>query len=87
MSTNKAKYEARPWLKFYLDGVPSDIEILEESVVDNFNRITEKWKGKTALIFYGRKISYGELRDHVDRFATGATPTLSAKRSRRPAGS
>jgi len=70
MSTNKAKYEARPWLKFYLDGVPSDIEILEESVVDNFNRITEKWKGKTALIFYGRKISYGELRDHVDRFAT-----------------
>ncbi len=70
MSTNKAKYEARPWLKSYLDGVPSDIEILEESVVDNFNRITEKWKGKTALIFYGRKISYGELRDHVDRFAT-----------------
>jgi Acyl-CoA synthetases (AMP-forming)/AMP-acid ligases II len=70
MSTNKAKYMERPWLKFYLDGVPSDIEILEESVVDNFNRITEKWKGKTALIFYGRKISYGELRDHVDRFAT-----------------
>lgn len=70
MTTNKAKYEARPWLKFYLDGVPSDIEIPEESVVDNFNRITEKWKGKTAIVFYGRKISYGELRDHVDRFAT-----------------
>ena len=70
MTTNKAKYEARPWLKFYLEGVPSDIEIPEESVVDNFNRITEKWKGKTALVFYGRKISYGELRDHVDRFAT-----------------
>jgi len=70
MTTNKAKYEARPWLKFYLEGVPSDIEIPEESVVDNFNRITEKWKGKTALVFYGRKISYEELRDHVDRFAT-----------------
>jgi len=70
MSTNKAKYMERPWLKFYLDGVPSDIEIPEESVVDNFNRISERWKGKTAIIFYGRKISYGELRDHVDRFAT-----------------
>lgn len=57
-------------MKFYLDGVPSDIEIPEESVVDNFNRVTEKWKGKTAIVFYGRKISYGELRDHVDRFAT-----------------
>ncbi|MBC8511444.1 MAG: AMP-binding protein [Dehalococcoidia bacterium] len=60
----------RPWLKFYLEGVPSDIEIPEESVVDNFNRITDKWKHKTALVFYGRKISYQELRDHVDRFAT-----------------
>jgi len=70
MTTNKAKYLERPWLKSYLDGVPSDIEIPEESVVDNFNRISEKWKGKTAIVFYGRKISYGELRDHVDRFAT-----------------
>ena len=49
MTTNKAKYLERPWLKSYLDGVPSDIEILEESVVDNFNRITEKWKGKTEI--------------------------------------
>jgi len=69
-SEAKAKYLERPWLKFYLEGVPSDIEIPEESVVDNFNRITDKWKHKTALVFYGRKISYQELRDQVDRFAT-----------------
>jgi len=67
---NKAKYEARPWIKWYLPGVSPDITIEEKSVVDTFNENTEEWKDKTAVIFYGRKVSYRELRDHVDRFAT-----------------
>jgi len=67
---NKAKYEARPWIKWYLPGVAPDIEIEEKSVVDTFNENTEKWKDKTAVVFYGRKVSYRELRDQVDRFAT-----------------
>jgi len=66
----KTKYEERPWLKFYLPGVPADVEVPEKSVVETFDEATEKWKDKTALIFYGRKISYRELRDHTDRFAT-----------------
>ena len=67
---NKAQYEARPWIKWYLPGVEPDIIIEEKSVVDTFNENTEEWKDKTAVIFYGRKVSYKELRDHVDRFAT-----------------
>ena len=67
---NKAKYEARPWIKWYLPGVEPDITIEEKSVVDTFNENTEEWKDKTAVIFYGRKVSYRELRDQVDRFAT-----------------
>ena len=67
---NKAQYEARPWIKWYLPGVEPDIIIEEKSVVDTFNENTEEWKDKTAVIFYGRKVSYRELRDHVDRFAT-----------------
>jgi long-chain acyl-CoA synthetase len=67
---NKAKYEERPWLKFYRKEVQPNVEIPEESVVDMFDKATDKWKDKTALIFYGRKISYKEVRDHVDRFAT-----------------
>ena len=66
----KAQYLARPWLKYYLKGVPSDVDVPEESVVDNFDRMTDKWKDKTAIMFYGRKMSYKELRDQVDRFAT-----------------
>jgi long-chain acyl-CoA synthetase len=67
---NRAVYESRPWLKWYAPGVPPDMEIPEKSVVDTFNEATEKWKDKTALIFYGRKMNYHELRDQVDRFAT-----------------
>jgi len=67
---NKAKYEARPWIKWYLPGVAPDITVEEKSVVDTFNETTEKWKDKTAVVFYGRKVSYKELRDQIDRFAT-----------------
>jgi len=67
---NKAQYEARPWIKWYQPGVEPDITIEEKSVVDTFNENTEKWKDKTAVVFYGRKVSYKELRDQVDRFAT-----------------
>ncbi len=67
---NKAIYEAKPWTKWYLKGVSPDIAVGEKSVVDTFNETTEKWKDKTAVVFYGRKVSYKELRDQVDRFAT-----------------
>lgn len=63
-------YEERPWLKFYLEGVPPDVSVPEKSVVEIFNEATNKWKDKTALVFYGSKISYRQLREQVDRFAT-----------------
>lgn len=65
----KAGYEERPWLKFYREGVPPDVDIPEQSVVETFDEATDRWANKTAVIFYGRKISYRELRDQTDRFA------------------
>ncbi|MBL7166489.1 MAG: long-chain fatty acid--CoA ligase [Dehalococcoidales bacterium] len=63
-------YRKRPWLKFYRPEVPPDVDIPEQSVVETFDAATERWRDKTALVFYGRKLSYRELRDQVDRFAT-----------------
>lgn len=65
----KSIYEERPWLKSYPPGVPAEIEIPVKSVNELFDEATEKWNDRTALIFYGKKISYRGLRDRVDRFA------------------
>ncbi len=81
---NKAIYESRPWLKFYLKEVPPDVEIPEKSAVETFDEATGTWKDRTAVIFYGRKMSYRELRDHVDRFAT-ALHDLGVKKGDRVA--
>ena len=66
----KALYMKKPWLEFYPEGVPEIVDIPSQSVPEIFDDVTEKYGNKTALIFYGRKISYRSLREMVDRFAT-----------------
>lgn len=66
----KATYGEAPWLKFYPEGVPADVEIPVRSLPEVFDEIASKCSDKTALIFYGKKISYAKLREDVDRFAT-----------------
>ncbi|MDP2920534.1 MAG: AMP-binding protein [Dehalococcoidia bacterium] len=80
----KEAYESRPWLKFFLKEVTPDVPIPEKSVVEMFDESTDKWKDKTALVFYGRKISYKELRDQTDRLAT-ALADLGVKKGERVA--
>ena len=66
----KAQYEEKPWLKWYPEGVPAEVDIPERSVPEVFDEAVEKWGNRTSLIFYGKKINYRELKDQVDRFAT-----------------
>ncbi len=66
----KEAYAAKPWLKHYPQGVPETVEIPRMSVPDLFDQVAERYARKTALIFYGKKISYAELKEKVDRFAT-----------------
>jgi long-chain acyl-CoA synthetase len=62
-------YHEKPWLKFYNSGTPYEIDIPLKSLPQAFDEAASKWKKKTAVIFYGQKISYAELKDHVDRLA------------------
>jgi len=66
----KAQYEAKPWVKWYPEGVPAEVDVPERSVPEVFDEAVEKWGNRTSLIFYGKKINYRELKDQVDRFAT-----------------
>jgi len=63
-------YEEKPWVQFYPSGVPVDVEVPLKSVGKAFDIATEKWEKRTAIIFYGKKISYMELRNKVDRLAS-----------------
>ncbi len=78
----KAYYMSKPWLKYYPQGVSADVPIPDKSVPDLFNEISEKYRDKPAVIFYGRKITYGALRDLVDRFATALADLGVAKGDR-----
>jgi len=66
----KSKYHERPWLKFYPEGVPVNVEIPERSLPEVFDEVADKYSSRAAMIFYGNKISFGKLREEVDRFAT-----------------
>jgi long-chain acyl-CoA synthetase len=64
-----AQYLSRPWTRHYQQGVPETVEVPEQSVVQAFDEATARAPGRTAVAFYGRRISYGELREAADRLA------------------
>ena len=67
---HKEAYMTKPWLKYYPDDVPEEAEIPNVSVPELFDQVADKYGNKTALIFYGKKISYTKLQELTDRFAT-----------------
>jgi long-chain acyl-CoA synthetase len=62
-------YLSRPWLAYYPPGVPHDVEVPLKSIAQAFDEATARAPGRTAVVFYGRSISYRELRDATDRLA------------------
>ncbi|MBW2429011.1 MAG: long-chain fatty acid--CoA ligase [Deltaproteobacteria bacterium] len=65
----KTYYLSKPWLKHYPEGVPDEVDVPEISVPERFDQMADKYSNKTALIFYGKKISYRKLKDLSNRFA------------------
>src|SRR3989442_8905714 len=78
------QYLAKPWLKFYQAGVPPSVEIEARPVFQLFDDASARWPGRDALIFYGRGITYRELRDAIDRLAC-ALADLGVKKGDRVA--
>ncbi len=66
----RAKYDERPWLISYPEGVPANIDIPERSLPNVFDEVAERYSDRPAVIFYGNKISYKKLKEDIDRFAT-----------------
>src|SRR4029079_13396844 len=77
-------YLARPWLAHYQKGVPASVDVPLKSVPQLFDHRNERAPARRAVVFYGRSISYRELREATDRFAA-ALAALGVKKGDRVA--
>ena len=77
-------YLSRPWLAHYGKGVPASVEVPLQSVPRAFDEATEKSPDHPAVVFYGRSITYRELREATDRLAN-ALASLGVKKGDRVA--
>jgi long-chain acyl-CoA synthetase len=77
-------YLAKPWLAHYQKGVPETVEVPLKSVHQAFDEAAARAPGKPAVVFYGRSITYGELRESSDRLAC-ALAELGVKKGDRVA--
>ncbi len=65
----KEIYEKKPWLRFYPKGVSETLPIPEKSIPELFDEVIKKYGNRVALVFYGRKVTFKELEEQVNRFA------------------
>jgi long-chain acyl-CoA synthetase len=65
----ETRYLEKPWLKSYEKGVPETIDYEEVCMPDFLERTAAEFPDKPALIFQGTTVSFGELKEMVDRFA------------------
>src|SRR5260221_766046 len=77
-------YLSKPWLRHYPQGVAPTIEVPLKSVVQVFDEATGRAPGRAAVVFYGREISFRELREAADRLAN-ALAGLGGKKGDRVA--
>ncbi len=61
----------RPWHSQYDEGVPATLVYPNLTVDELLRETVSQYKEQPALIFFGRKITFGELDRLVDRFAGG----------------
>jgi long-chain acyl-CoA synthetase len=59
----------RPWLKQYPSGVKHHLVYPEVPAYHFLFQHVKKHPNRTALIFYGKKTTYAELGERIDRFA------------------
>ena len=63
--------EQQPWAKNYQPGVPAEIELPTESLVAMLERSVAEAGDHPALEFFGRRTTYTELGDQINRAAEG----------------
>jgi long-chain acyl-CoA synthetase len=63
--------DVQPWVKNYQPGVPAEIELPTESLVEMLERSVTEAGEHPAMEFFGRRTSYRQLGEQIDRAAEG----------------
>jgi long-chain acyl-CoA synthetase len=63
------KLAGRPWVSSYADGVPAEVEVPDESLVDLLDAAVARFGGTVALDFLGATMTYTEVGEQVARGA------------------
>jgi long-chain acyl-CoA synthetase len=58
------------WIRHYEQGVPAHLEIPDQPLTWLLDRTARRYPDRTALIYYGTRLSYAQLADYAHRFAT-----------------
>ena len=66
----KTMEKEKPWLKNWPEDVPQSIQYPEVPLFELLRKTAKLYPRQIAIIFYGKKISYRELDELTDRFAT-----------------
>jgi long-chain acyl-CoA synthetase len=62
-------YADRPWTRSYEPGVLPSLTYPDSTLGNVLAQTAQKFPNQTALLFFGKKISYGELDKQVNQFA------------------
>jgi long-chain acyl-CoA synthetase len=63
-------YASKPWVKFYDEGVPIEVDIPEMNIYELLDNAAEEFGSRTAIWFLEHKISYKNFKKYADRLAT-----------------
>ena len=74
----------KPWFKSWPEGVPQHIDYPEVPLFELLRKTAQKYPNHTALIYFNRAITYKELDEASDKFAT-ALVDLGVKKGDRVA--
>jgi len=73
----------RPWLQHYPEGIRSQITVPEVPAYHLLFEQIEAHPDRTALIFYGKKTSFGQLGELIDRFAAALIRRVGVRKGDR----
>src|SRR3954471_21332804 len=65
-----ATYVDRPWAASYPEGIPVDFDFPKVPLTRVLDDAASSFPANTALAFLGTKLTYKQLKEDVDRFAT-----------------